>query len=115
MHSLRFVAVHHWVRTHQVHVHRTLVVTTSLIVGASVCLSLGLALVAGSAPVLDQQIRLGTHHLVIHIGASPTCGVIPNPPQHDCISPGPTRRELSVADLTPQGIRSLLWLQLPPR
>ena len=71
---------------------------------------------AGIAPEFDQQIALSAQHrLVIHNGASPTCAVTPNPPQHDCFRPGPQPREFSVYYLTPHGIRSLVWLRLPPR
>ena len=71
---------------------------------------------AGIAPVFDQQIALSSQHrLVIHNGPSPTCAVTPNPPQHDCFRPGPQPREFSVYYLTPHGVRSLVWLKLPPR
>ena len=71
---------------------------------------------AGIAPEFDQQIVLNAQHrLVIHNGPQPTCAVSPNPPQHDCYRPGPESREFSVYDLTPQGVRSLVWFRLPPR
>jgi hypothetical protein len=71
---------------------------------------------AGIAPEFDQRIALNAQHsLVIHNGPSPTCAVIPNPPQHDCFRPGPARREFSVFYLTPHGVRSLVWFRLPPR
>ena len=69
---------------------------------------------AGIVPPFDQQIVLDDQHrLVIHNGPSPTCAVIPNPPQHDCFRPGPEPREFSVFYLTPHGVRSLVWFRLP--
>jgi hypothetical protein len=70
----------------------------------------------GAAPEFDQQIVLDARHiLVIHSGSSRICTFIPNPPQHDCFWPGPERREFSVDYLTPHGVRSLVWFQLPAR
>jgi hypothetical protein len=84
-----------------------LVITGSLVFSVAVRL--------GSAPEFDQQIALNAqHHLVIHNGPSPTCTSTPNPPQHDCYRPGPEPREFSVFDLTPHGVRPLLWFRLPP-
>ena len=85
-----------------------LVITGSLVFGVAVR--------AGIAPQFDQRIALNAqHHLVIHNGASPTCASTPNPPQHDCFRPGPERREFSVDYITPDGVRSLVWLRLPTR
>ncbi len=70
----------------------------------------------GGVPEFNQQIALSAqHHLVIHNGPSPTCASTPNPPQHDCFRPGSEPREFSVFELTPHGVRSLLWFRLPPR
>jgi hypothetical protein len=68
----------------------------------------------GIAPDFDQRIALSAQHrLVIHNGPQPTCTLIPNPPQHDCFWPGEERREFSMDYLTPNGVRSLMWFQLP--
>jgi hypothetical protein len=93
-----------------------MMVTVGLAVVMTSSLVFGVAVRAGIAPDFYQRIALSAqHHLVIHHGPSPTCVVIPNPPQHDCFLPGPQRREFSVDYLTPNGIRSLLWFPLPPR
>jgi len=84
-----------------------LVVTGSLI--------FGVAARAGIAPDFDQRIALDAQHiLVIHNGPTPTCTFIPTPPQHDCFWPGSERRQFSVDYLTPHGVHSLVWFQLPP-
>jgi hypothetical protein len=90
------------------------VVMTGLALVIIGSLVFGEAMRAGIAPAFDQQIVLDAEHqLLIHNGTSPTCASIPNPPQHDCFWPGPERREFSVAYLTPNGVRSLVWFQLP--
>jgi hypothetical protein len=76
----------------------------------------GVAVRTGIAADFDQRIILDAQHiLAIHNGPSPTCAVIPNPPQHDCFWPGPARREFSVDYLTLHGVQSLVWFRLPPR
>lgn len=93
-----------------------MVVTIGLALVTTVSLVFGVAVRAGIVPDFYQLIALNAQHiLVIHNGPSPTCAVIPNPPQHDCFRPGPARREFSVDYLTPNGIRSLIWFRLPTR
>jgi hypothetical protein len=76
----------------------------------------GVAVRAGIAPDFVQRIALDAQHiLLLHNGPPPTCTLIPNPPQHDCFWPGEERREFSLDYLTPHGVRSLVWFQLPPR
>jgi hypothetical protein len=69
----------------------------------------------GKLVVINTLVLDAQHRLVIHNGPSPTCASIPNPPQHDCFWPGSERREFSVAYLTPNGVRSLVWFRLPAR
>jgi hypothetical protein len=90
MHPTRSIDLHPEALAYRIDMGRTLAVVVTI----------GLALV----------IRVS---LAIHNGPSPTCASIPNPPQHDCFRPGPERREFSVDYLTPNGVRSLLWFQLP--
>jgi hypothetical protein len=76
----------------------------------------GIAIRTNAVPPFDWQFTPdGRHILVIHNGPSPTCAPIPNPPQHGCFRPGPERREFSVDYITPDGVRSLVWLRLPTR
>jgi len=89
------------------------VLVTGLVVLIIGCIGVGMALRAGIVPTFDQQITLNSQHsIMIHNGLSPTCAVIPNPPQHDCFAPEPARREFSVDYLTPHGVRSLIWFRL---
>ncbi len=72
------------------------------------------AVLTGAAPKFDQQIILDDRYiLVVHSGPRPTCWLFPNPPQHDCFWPGSERNEFSVEYLTPHGVQSLIWFQLP--
>jgi hypothetical protein len=92
----------------------TVVVAIGLALVLIGSLVFGAVVVAGTAPDFDQRIALDARHLlVIHNGPSPTCAVIPNPPQHDCYRPGLERREFSVDYLTPNRVWSLLWFRLP--
>ena len=103
---------------HRVDASRALVVavTLGLVLVTSVSLVVSGAVRAGIAPSFDQQIVLDDQHrLVIHNGPSPICVSIPNPPQHDCFWPGRDSREFSLDYFTPNGARSLVWFQLPPR
>ncbi len=105
-------------RTRRIDVGRALavVVTVGLALVITLSLVLGVAVGTGIAPEFDQSIALhAQHRLVFHNGPSPTCVIIPNPPQHDCFRPGPERREFSVVYLTPNGVRSLVWFRLPTR
>ena len=100
--------------------NRWVIALGRLIVGLALVITVSLAVAgavrAGIAPAFDQSIVLDAQHqLVIHNGTSPTCAVIPNPPQHDCFWPGPERRVFSVDYLTPNGVRSLLWFRLLAR
>jgi hypothetical protein len=86
-------------------------------IGLALAIAFGLAMAvaarAAIAATFDQRVALDAQHiLLIHIGPSPICAFIPNPPQHDCFWPGPVRREFSVDYLTPNGARSLLWFRL---
>jgi hypothetical protein len=116
MYRIRSIDLHPWALAHRVNLGRTLavIVTTGLALVITIILAVAGAVRAGIAPAFDQSIVLDAQHvLVIHNGPSPTCASIPNPPQHDCFRPGPERREFSVDYLTPNGVRSLLWFQLP--
>jgi len=90
-----------------------------LLVSALVLAIMGSGLFAvmvftGAAPKFDQQITLDDRYiLLIHSGPWPTCWLMPNPPQHDCVWPGSEHRAFSVEYLTPHGAQSLLWFQLP--
>ena len=91
-------------------------VTTGLALVVIGSLVFGVAVGAGIAPDFDQRIALDAQHiLAIHNGSSPTCTLIPNPPQHDCFWPGLERRQFSIDYLTPHGVQSLVWFRLPPR
>ena len=91
-------------------------VTLGLVLVMTVSLAVVGAVRAGIAPPFDQQIVLDyQHRLVIHNGPSLTCASIPNPPHLDCFWPGWDSREFSVDYFTPNGARSLVWFQLPPR
>ena len=92
----------------------TLVVVIGLVSLVIASLAFSAAVRVGIAPAFDQQIVLDRQHrLVIHYGSPPTCAFILNPPQHDCFKPGLEHREFAVDYLTPNGVRPLLWLQLP--
>ena len=115
MYSTRSIDLHPEALANRIDVGRTLavVVTIGLALVISVSLAVAGAVRAGIAPAFDQSIVLDARHrLAIHNGLSPTCASIPNPPQHDCFWPGPERREFSVAYLTPNGVRSLVWFRL---
>ena len=92
----------------------TVVVTIGLAFVITSGLVFGVAVRVGSAPDFDQRITLNVQYgLVIHNGPRPTCAVIPNPPQHDCVWPGAERRTFSVDYITPTGAWSLLSFRLP--
>jgi hypothetical protein len=116
MHPIRSSALHRRARTHRFDLGRALaVVITSGLVGVIIIsLAVAVAVGAGIAPAFDQSIALpAQRQLLIHIGPRPTCWLIPNPPQHDCLWPGAERGVFSVDYLTPRGARSLVWFRLP--
>jgi hypothetical protein len=87
---------------------------TGLVLTITCSILFAVALLTGAAPTFDRQIMLGDRYiLVIHSGPRPTCWLMPNPPQHDCVWRGSERREFSVEYLTPHGAQSLIWFQLP--
>lgn len=82
--------------------------------------ALSMAVCRDVALDFDQRITLnGRHILVLYKGSIPTCTVIPNPPQHDCLWPGLERHIFSIDYLTPYGVQPLASFQLllhrPPR
>ena len=118
MHPTRSIDLYRGVLANHIGVGRALavLVTIGLALVITVSLAVAGAVRTGIAPAFDQSIMLDAQHrLVIHNGPIPTCAFIPNPPQHDCFWPGPERREFSVAYLTPNGVRSLVWFRLPAR
>ena len=118
MHPTRSIDLHQEVLANRIGVGRALAVMVTIGLALVIIVSLAVAgaVRAGIAPAFDRSIRLDAQHqLVIHNGPSPTCAVIPNPPQHDCFWPGPARREFSVDYLTLHGVQSLVWFRLPPR
>jgi hypothetical protein len=115
MHRTRSIDLHREVLANHIGAGRALAVLViiGLVLMITVSLAVAGAVRAGIAPAFDQSIVLDARHrLAIHNGLSPTCASIPNPPQHDCFWPGPERREFSVAYLTPNGVRSLVWFRL---
>lgn len=117
MDRIRSIALHLGAHAHRIDRGRTLtVVMIGLMLMLISSISFVLTVGSGSIPTFDQQITLDAQHsLIIHYGLSPTCAPIPNPPQHDCFWLGPERREFSVTYLSPNGVRSLVWLRLPAR
>jgi hypothetical protein len=118
MHPTRSIDLHREVLANHIGAGRALavMVTIGLVLMITVSLAVAGAVRAGIAPAFDLSIVLDARHRVaIHNGPSPTCASIPNPPQHDCFRPGPERREFSVDNLTPNGVRSLVWFRLPVR
>jgi hypothetical protein len=118
MHPIRSSALHRRVHTHRFDLGRALaVMITSGLVGViTISLAVAVAVGAGIAPAFDQSIALpAQRQLLIHIGPQPTCWLIPNPPQHDCVWPGAERPVFSVDYLTEDGVRPLLWFRLPAR
>jgi len=116
MYRIRSINLHPWALAHRVDLGRTLAAAVNIGIALVITGSLLFCVVvrAGIAPDFDQRIALDAQHiLVIHNGTSPTCASIPNPPQNDCFWPGPERREFSVAYLTPNGVRSLVWFRPP--
>src|SRR5947207_2262792 len=106
MDSTRSINLHRAVLAYHIGVGRALAVLVTIGLALVIIVSLAVAgaVRAGIAPDFDQQIALYAQHiLVIHNGPSPTCASIPNPPQHDCLWPGPEPREFSVDYLTPNG------------
>jgi hypothetical protein len=118
MDRIRSIELHPALFVRRVNLGRILVVVVKLALALVIVGSIGFgaAVRVGIAPEFDEQFALSAQHiLVIHNGPRPTCALIPNPPQHDCFWPGPERRVFSVDYLTPHGVRSLLWFELPAR
>ncbi|HEX5691988.1 MAG TPA: hypothetical protein VFX76_18365 [Roseiflexaceae bacterium] len=118
MHRIASIDFHSLKLARRIDLGRTLVAVVvigliPLIIGSLV---VNAAVRADITPDFNLRITLDAQHsLVIHNGPSPTCTVIPNPPQHDCFRPGPERRLFSVDLLTPHKSQSLVWFRLPPR
>jgi hypothetical protein len=113
---MRSIDLHQLILTKRIGMGRTLAVLIAIGLALTIISSGEVAAVVRGSIIayFDQRIALdGEHVLVIHNGTSPTCAVIPNPPQHDCFRPDPERREFSVDYLTPNGVRSLFWFRLP--
>ena len=116
MYRIRTMTRHPKALAHRVDAGRALAATVTLGLVMAVSLAVAGVVRAGIVPPFDQQIVLDDQHrLVIHNGPSPTCASIPNPPHLDCFWPRSDSREFSVNYLTPDGVRSLIWLRLPPR
>jgi hypothetical protein len=116
MYPTRSIDLHREVLANRIDAGRALAVIVMLGLVLVITVSLGVAgaVRAGITLAFDQSIVLDAQHrLVIHNGPSPTCASIPNPPQHDCFWPGSERREFSVAYLTSNGVRLLVWFRLP--